>query len=285
MKKMMKVSAAYEILQLERSATAAEINASYRRLIKEYHPDRNGDRSDWSHRMTVRLTEAYEAVQAYLSSLETSRQAREAEEEAAEREAEAAAADFMAGESDSGYSLTTQGRIAGLYDQVLDQIHSYYNEGMDKIYLRQEGSMRQRFRAVLRYLTHIIEGLDMASEMPGSAIQHGQINAIREFCRAFYENLLIKPKAHEILAGDDAKAQKLYRLGSTALDRAVFRGLLHLERDQGLICPGERTAAEKNFMYLLANYPRSPHVPETLIKLYLLKALSGLCDIIEQAAG
>jgi curved DNA-binding protein CbpA len=146
LKKMMKVSAAYEILQLEQSASAEEINASYRRLLMEYHPDRNVDRADWSHQMTIRLTEAYEAVLTYIESLEASEALRKAAEEEQLRGSEAEE------EADSGYSLGTQAQIAGLYDQILDQIHSYYNEGMDKIYLRQEGSMRQRYRAVLRRL-------------------------------------------------------------------------------------------------------------------------------------
>jgi curved DNA-binding protein CbpA len=173
LKKMMKVSAAYEILQLEQSASAEEINASYRRLLMEYHPDRNVDRADWSHQMTIRLTEAYEAVLTYIESLEASEALRKAAEEEQRRGSEAEE------EADSGYSLGTQAQIAGLYDQILDQIHSYYNEGMDKIYLRQEGSMRQRYRAVLRRLTHIIERLAMAAEMPGSNIQHKQINGLR----------------------------------------------------------------------------------------------------------
>jgi curved DNA-binding protein CbpA len=239
LKKMMKVSAAYEILQLEQSASAEEINASYRRLLMEYHPDRNVDRADWSHQMTIRLTEAYEAVLTYIESLEASEALRKAAEEEQLRGSEAEE------EADSGYSLGTQAQIAGLYDQILDQIHSYYNEGMDKIYLRQEGSMRQRYRAVLRRLTHIIERLAMAAEMPGSNIQHKQINAIGGFCQAFYESMLIKPKEHTVFAGADAKSQKLYRLGSASLDRAIYRGLLKMEREQGLICPGARSAAEK----------------------------------------
>lgn len=268
----MKVSAAYQILQLHTSATPQEVNASYRRLLMEYHPDRNADRSDWSHKMTIRLTEAYNAVQAYLASIQGSGTVIEEHETPEESE------------PDSGYSLATQGRIAGLYDVILDQIYSYYNNGMDKIYLRQEGSMRQHFRAVVRHVSQVIENLGMAQEMPGSKIQHQQIRSIREFAQAFYENLLIKPKEHEVLVGDDAKAQKLYQQGSSALDKAIYRGLLKMEREQGLICPGSRSRAEKNLMFLLANFPRSGYVPETLIKLYLLKAFSALCDQIEKAA-
>ncbi len=272
MKKVMKVSAAYEILQIEQSASPAEINASYKRLLIKYHPDLNSHRSDWSHQMTIRLTEAYQAILAYQESLEASAESRENEESQPEST------------QDSGYSLGTQARIANIYDMILDLIHSYYVEGMDKIYLRQEGSMRQRYRALMRKLSHVIESLALCGEMPGSAIQHRQIRGIRDFAQAFYENLLIKPKEHQVYIGDEAKAQKLYRLGSTSLDRAIYRGLLKMERQQGLICPGARSAAEKNLMFLLSNFPKSCYVPETLIKLYLLKALSGLCDEIEKTA-
>lgn len=267
----MNVNAAFEILQLSQGASPEEVNASYRRLLKEYHPDRNAERSDWSHQMTIRLTEAYEAIGEYLAELERSSSRQQKKEQTG------------SDEPDSGYSLATQGRIAGIYEELLAQIDRYYREGMHKIYLRQEGSMRQHYRAVLRHLQNIIQSLALASEMPGSSIQHQQITSIREFTQAFYENLLIKPKEHEVLAGEHAKAQSLYHSGSSALDQAIFRGLLKLQQQDGIITPGERSRAEQNLMYVLSNYPRSIYVPEALIKLYLLKCLSALCDEIEKA--
>ncbi len=35
--------------------TLTDLEASYRHLIKQYHPDRNQDRLQWSHEMTLRL--------------------------------------------------------------------------------------------------------------------------------------------------------------------------------------------------------------------------------------
>ncbi|GAB6090658.1 J domain-containing protein [Spirochaeta dissipatitropha] len=262
----MNVVTAFQFLQLPEGASIEDAGASYRRLLKEYHPDRNIDRSEWSHKMTVRLTEAYDAVTAYLQS--TTSRARTQHKPVQE--------------PDSGYSLAMQTRIAKLYDTVLDVLHSYYTLGMDNIYLRQEGTLRYRYRSTIRSLAAAIDDLNETLEWPGSALQHRQARAIHGFAAAFYENMLIKPLNHEVLAEDERKAQRLYRQGSNALDTAIRHGVLELKTEGGLICPGARHQAEKSFMLVLAGFSRSSHVPITMIKLYLLRALSALCEHLEQ---
>ncbi|WP_169313510.1 J domain-containing protein [Spirochaeta africana] len=262
----MNVATAFQFLQLPQGASLEDAGASYRRLLKEYHPDRNIERSEWSHKMTVRLTEAYDAVTAYLQ--DTARQARTQQKPASE--------------PDSGYSLVMQTRIAKLYDIVLDVLHSYYTMGMDNVYLRQEGTLRYRYRATMRRLAATIDDLKETLEWPGSALQHQQARAIHGFAGAFYENMLIKPLDHAVPAGDERKAQRLYHQGSRALDEAIRHGVLELRTERGLICPGARHQAEKSFMLILAGFAKSSHVPLTMIKLYLLRALSALCEHLEQ---
>lgn len=258
----MNVDSAFKFLNISEAATAEEVNASYRRLLKEYHPDRNKERTEWSHQMTVRLTEAFTAVSLYLQNkpeiIETTKT-----------------------EPDSGYSLAMQARIASLYDLLLEHLHNYYNKGMNNLYLREEGVLRHHFKATLYRLEQTISRLRHAQEWPGSAVQHHQAGVITNFATTFYENMLIKPKEQELLSNIDLKAEKLYYAGTSALDTSIKRGVLALENTNGLICPGNRYKAEKNFMLLLANYSESSYIPETLIKLSLLKSLSALCEYLE----
>lgn len=270
---MMNVSSAFKFLNLSETASQAEANARYRRLLKEYHPDRNTHRSEWSHTMTVRLTEAYDAVSSYISSI----RADEAEPHVDHSDSRDAA-----GEPDSGYSITMQARIGNLYDQLLNHVHDYYSGGMNNVHLRQEGTMRHRFRALLRRLANTVEDLHLTMEWPGSSLQHSQVNAIHDFAAAFYENMLIKPRQPETLTRDEAKSQTLYRNGSLSMDNAIRKGILELEQKNGLITPGSRHQAEQSFMLLLSGYPRSIFVADTLIKLYLLKAFSALCEFLEE---
>lgn len=263
----MNVTAAFQFLQLHEQASIEEASASYRRLLKEYHPDRNSDRSEWSHKMTVRLTEAYSAVTAYIQNTPV--------ESPTQQESET--------EPDSGYSLAMQTRIAKLYDVLLDVLHSYYTYGLDNVYLRQEGTLRHRYRSLLRKLSQTVAELQVTQNWPGSALQHRQAKAIHDFAGALYESMLIKPREQDSFTGDAHKVQMLYRQGSQALDTAIQRGILELQTENGIITPSARNQAEKSFMLILAGFPRSAHVPETLIKLYLLRAFSGLCEHLEQA--
>lgn len=264
----MNVATAFQFLQLPTHASIADANASYRRLLMEYHPDRNVERSEWSHQMTVRLTEAYSAVAAYLQNTSGPAPAQPKTHD----------------EPDSGYSLAMQTRIGKLYDVLLDVLHSYYTMGMDNIHLRREGTLRYRYRSTLRQLANVINDLKVTREWPGSALQHGQVSAIHGFAGAFYENMLIKPKQHKVPDSNGRKAHRLYIQGSQSLDQAISQGLLELQLERGLICPGTRHQAEKCFMLILSSFPRSQVVPETMIKLYLLRAFSALCEIIEKGA-
>jgi len=265
----MDVAAAYDFLQLDQYASVEEVSASFRRLLKEYHPDRNVDRGEWSHRMTVQLTEAYAAVTDYLRSADLERSPRR---------------ETGAEERDAGYSITMQIRIADLYDALLDQVYVYYNHGMDNIYLRQEGTLRYRFRSTIRQTAEVVAALAATQEWPGSALQYRQLEAIHDFGAAFYENMLIKPKAHQVYGESEQKAVRLYRQGADALDTAIRDGLLSPLLEGGKVSPGGRGTAERSLMLVLTGFPQSNYVPETLIKLYLLRAFSRLCGFIEAAA-
>lgn len=268
----MDVVEAYEFLQIDRYASVEEVSASFRRLLKEYHPDRNVDRGEWSHRMTVQLTEAYAAVTEYLRSFPEN-----------EHDTDPIQPEATPEERDSAYSVAMQIRIADLYDALLDQIFVYYNHGMSNVYLRQEGTLRYRFRSTLRQTSEVIRALRETKDWPGSNLQYRQLEAITDFAAAFYENMLIKPKEHQIFSGPEQKAVRLYRQGSDILDTAIQEGLVETRYGGGVVSPVSRSAAERALMLLLTNYPKSSYVPETLIKIFLFRAFTTLCTYLEAA--
>ncbi|MGI9256705.1 MAG: J domain-containing protein [Salinispira sp.] len=262
----MNVDSAFKILHVSEAATYDEVNASYRRLLKEYHPDKNRERSEWSHRMTIRLTEAFKAVSAHLR-----------------KKPEKIISDKPT-EPNSGYglySLSMQARIATLYDSLLEHLYKYYSEGMHNLYLREEGTLRQHYKLTLRRMEQTIHDLRGAQKWQGSAHQHHQAKIITDFAISFYENMRIKPRKQEVGTHLNLKAEKLYNAGTLALDTSIKRGMLTLEHIQGLICPAARYQAEQNFILLLTKYYDSPYVSDTLVKLSLLKVFSALCEQLE----
>jgi len=52
----------YEILGVPAQATSEEIQRSFRRLVKEYHPDRNRGRQEWASRRVRLILEAYRTL-------------------------------------------------------------------------------------------------------------------------------------------------------------------------------------------------------------------------------
>lgn len=63
----MKIAEAKELLRLPERATMAEIKASYRQLLRQWHPDiSSGDPAECVE-MTRQITAAYKAVMLYCS--------------------------------------------------------------------------------------------------------------------------------------------------------------------------------------------------------------------------
>ena len=273
----MTVDAAFQLLELDETATLHELSVSFRRLLKEYHPDRNVHRREWSHRMTVQLNRAYEVVAAHLRELEErGRQAEGWDAVGAQAAAEAAYEDIR--EEDSGYSVSFQTRLAHLYDMLLDSVFVYYNFGLENVHLRQEGTLRYRYRTAIKRLKETVTALEELKEWPGSAVQQELAQVVRSFGAGFYENMVAKGEDRQGLYGEELKAYRHFRHASQHLDSAIKGHLFGTELPGASRSPEAISSCEGNLMAILAHYPRSKWVPETLIKLYLLQSFVDLCQ-------
>ena len=273
----MDIAAAFRILELPTGATLEDVSVSFRRLLKVYHPDRNLDRSEWSHRKTVELTQAYEAATDYLRAgpIDVGGVST-ATADATPPEDDAPEPDVY-----GDYSVPLQMRLAAEFDLLLDQLYAYYSYGLDNIHLRMEGSLRYRYRNTLRRVKAVVESLRDLQNWPGSRTQHGQVAMVHRFAAAFYENMLIKPQDHHVPTGDERKAYRLYVQGAEALDVAIKVRLFEEYGAPGT-SPSSRSMAERALMLVLATYPRSRYTAETLIKYYLLESFAALCEVLDE---
>lgn len=271
----MNLSVAYDILELKRPATIEDVSVSFRRLLKQYHPDRNVDRSEWSHAMTVRLNEAYEVAISHLRTTKGDRGAVLVQEMVRE---EPEFDPWQDKEEDSGYSVALHTRMGTLFDLLLDQIFAYYTYGLDNLYLRNEGTLRYRYRTTVRRLKALIPEVRSCLEWPGSARQKKQVEAVVLFGTGFYENTLIKARNHAVLPSDERKAYQLYRTGAEALDQAVKVSLFGRQFNGHGGHSSSRSVCEQSFMLLVAQYPKSQFIAEALIKMYLLQGYDALCE-------
>ena len=60
---MMQIPDYYQILEIERDATAREIKGAYRKLAKRYHPDKNPERTAFAEKMFREVCNAYNTLQ------------------------------------------------------------------------------------------------------------------------------------------------------------------------------------------------------------------------------
>ncbi|MFP4329948.1 MAG: J domain-containing protein [Spirochaetaceae bacterium] len=271
----MTVDAAFQLLQLDETATLHELSVSFRRLLKEYHPDRNIHRREWSHRMTVQLNRAYELVSSHLKEVGDTSQVWDAV--TAQAAAEAAYESARSSDAYSGYTVTLQARMATLYDQLLDAIFLYYNFGLENVHRRREGTPRYRYRTALKRLKDVISGLEELDDWPGSDYQHELASVVRTFSAGFYENMLVRAEDHQGIYGEEQKAYRYFRRASDHLDGAIKGHLFGNQLPGGNRSPEAVSSCEGALMAILANHPRSRWVPETLIKLYLLQSFVTFC--------
>ena len=273
----MNLAVAYDILGLEEKATIEDVSVSFRRLLKRYHPDRNIDRSEWSHAMTVRLNEAYEVAITHLQNTAGSVNGKVAHEEPAPTVDR-----WQDTEEEFGFSIALQTRMANLFDLLLDQVFAYYTYGLDNLYLRAEGTRRYRYRTTVRHLKSLIGEVRACLDWPGSSRQRMQVDAVVRFGTGFYENMLIKTRNHTVFFGDEQKAYQLYRTGAESLDQAIKVALFGKQFNGHGGYASPRSTCEQNLVLLFAQYPKSSFVAEALIKMYLLQGFDALCEHVLQ---
>ncbi len=293
----MDIAVAFKVLELSNGATLEDVSLSFRRLLKIYHPDRNLDRTEWSHERTVELNEAYLAATDYLRNGGDTVAVDEPITETADvygsgvgRQRSGYTTDESqyterADESqvDPAYSVTLQMRLAAEYDLLLDQLFVFYSFGLENLHLRSEGSFRYRFRTIFKQLRNVVARFQELKQWPGSKIQRHQVTTVHAFAAAFYENLLIKPHSHQVLSGNEYRAYRLYRQGSETLDDAIRARLFGNQLGNKAPYPATLSTCERALMLVVAHYPKCQYTPETLIKLYLLETFNRLCDVLDAA--
>ena len=65
----MKNQKALEMLGLSASSSISELNSSFRKLAKKYHPDYNRNNESWATGKMTELNLAYEIALEYLTSV------------------------------------------------------------------------------------------------------------------------------------------------------------------------------------------------------------------------
>jgi hypothetical protein len=259
----MELERVFEVLEIGPRATVADLNTSYRRLAKRYHPDFNQGRESWAHTMMTELNLAYEAALEHFSSPKAGESA--SKRARSEREA---------------FRVKSKEAI----DRVLKALYTYYQYGLENVHQRGAGVKRFRFRECVNGLK---KGVDLLEAMAPEARlpEEGEnLRIFTDFAKAFLQNALMDRFYTPSSDSVEANAYRHFRDGSDSLDYAikdVFFGDLLIPVRKGSYYQKIAVGYE-NLLVVLSKYAGSGWVSEAMIKIYLLEMLTRVIGFLEK---
>ncbi len=253
---------ALKILGLTSSVSIGELNSTFRRLAKQYHPDFNRNNESWANVRMTQLNLAYEMALEYLTSLES---------ENDESFNEASEVSFIA-------------RFNKSINRMLQGVYKYYQYGIENVHLRNEGVRKIRYRDSLTDLKFGIGSLESLKESGGSLSEGETLNLFIDFSKAFLMNMLVEKYYIPSSKGFNNIAHRHYYNGSVLLDKAikeVFFGIRFADVQDNTyynkIC-----ISYEEFMVIVTRFNKSVWISETLMKIYLLEVFTKVIKLFKK---
>jgi len=251
----MDLEEALRFLNLSGDSTLNELDASFRSLVKTYHPDRNQERAEWSHRMTVRLNEAYDLIRFSI-----------------QEKAENASKSRKSGPMDpqefrQAFSQAKQ--------EILKGIFLYYTYGLHNVHLRKEGVFHYRFKTALHHMQKGIRQLSVLLPLSPKERYRDYLLLFRLFGESFLQNMKIN-RAFIPNDSHEMKAYRHYYSGTTILDSVLKAKLFPRDFSSELMTPKSLAVSEHEFITVITHYQDCSWIQESIIKLTLIELLNRL---------
>lgn len=247
---------ALSFMGIELPTTLNKLDTTYRILIKQYHPDRNQYRLQWSHEMTLRLNEAYALIRETISS-------------GLPGEVESKS------EPDGPPSIYTELKRA--WQKIENGIHLFYTYGLENPHIRQEGPFHIKFVLAQKQIKEgkkILERWERERLLPED---REELSLQKSFCEAFLQNMRIQ-KTFIADGSIHHRAYKHYYNGSLLLDRFLKKILFPEDYSNLILPPKCTTLCEQELLTVILHYQQSMWVGEATIKLALLESLINLVN-------
>jgi hypothetical protein len=254
----MNTDEAFSFLGLSLSASKEELEASFRQLVMLYHPDRNPDKSEWSHTRMTLLNEAHTLAQHYITL-------RGENHRAAPKQI---SREFMA---------RLQNGLYAARDDILEGVHLYYTFSLENVHLRSEGVRRLRYNSAKRGVRKgVIQLEKILQEAP-----EGKLKIYARLWEAFGKSFYGSMGITKICPADTSlnyKAYKHYRNASLILDSFIKLCFFPEDFPRQNITPKSIELCEQLLLLILSNYRETIWVPEADVKLSLLDNLQNLVE-------
>ncbi len=259
------------VLGLTESSTLRDLTASFRRLVKKFHPDLNQDKLEWSNRQMLFLNKAYDSAHEYLSQPENVR-LKPVEEEPAPSQ------------RSSIKNISFEKAIPLSMEYLLDGMGLYYQYGLDNIVLRREGTRRSRFRSSIRRIKKSFSILQPIAELHLNRSEFDQLEIIVNFIRHFYKSIHMEIIRAENSSTYEMKAFRHFTLGSKLVDTVIkevmFKEFVESYKLGRLTENIKLAEAELNSV--IVDYPDAICLSDSTIKKELLLSFLDMTNLNEQ---
>lgn len=259
----MKLEESFKILGIDENASIEELNITFRKLAKKYHPDFNHDREEWANKKMTQINLAYEVALNYFTS--PSRKS--------------ASKDFK----DRIWIFNKYFNRAKNY--ILQGMLIYYQYGLENPHLRNEGVRRIRFNDSIRYVEKGIKSLkDIYSTITDEA-QKESCKILLEFSTAFFRNMNSSTYFRPSGNAYEDEAYWHFHNGIVLLDEAIkeiFFGdlIINIPNRGNYISKLSRSYEE--FVLVVSEYPKSSWVVDTILQIYLVELLTKLIKVFKE---
>ncbi|MEE8441063.1 MAG: J domain-containing protein [Spirochaetia bacterium] len=254
---------ALKLFGLQPNATLRDLNTSYRRFVRKYHPDYNSDRKSWAHEAMVKINSAYDSAMDYLASLRYQEIEERLEEE-----------------------IQAHDRFTGLFaavaNSVLEGVFIYYQYGLENPHIREHGVPRFRYRLALRKIAAGISQLERLQSP--NAVDTDTLQVFSSFSIAFMQCMRMSRIQDPSDSRNEKVAYRHYRSGSELLDEVIRKLLFRAELSspRSVAAPHGIPVCHAEFMKVLIEHGTSSWVTDAAIKSYLLDTVQKLEEIGER---
>ncbi len=252
----MEIKEAFKILGINEDSNLAELNLTFRKLAKKYHPDFNKSREEWANERMTRLNLAYETALQYLTSPDKS-------------------------SYKSGNFLKYYNRAK---DLILEGIFIFYKYGLDNVHLRREGVRRIRYSDSRRYMEKGIKLLKDIFSSTDNPVHVEWSKTLLDFSTAFLKYMgsyrFFRPSGNSY----EDRAYWHFHEGSRLLDdvikQVLFGDMLPLYSRGGFY--KKLRLSYEEFMIVLNDFSESSWTGDTIFRVYLIEMLTRVIKVFKQ---
>jgi len=258
----MKIEDALKLLGLERTSTTADLNSSFRKRAKQFHPDFNPGREKWAHQRMTELNLAYEKALEYYTSLTAGEES------------------FTRPARDVSYVV----KFNRAFNLVLDAVYLYYQYGLENVHLRKQGVRKFRYRDAVKNMNSAIESLEALRPIADAGARSEKLQTIIDFSKGFLQNMFIDRPFVPTGNPTESHAHRHYKEGSSLLDYAIkdaFFGDRLIQVRTGSYY-SKISRGYQELTRVIVKYYESSWISETIIKIYLLEVFTKVIKLLKQ---